>query len=242
MERVEDIGFGNLKLIQDPGCFCCGIDAVILADYAHTYCPDALKIVDLGTGNGIVPLILSHKNKKAGITGIEIQEEAADMARRSCRINNLQNRITIRTGDIIESETYSGLQADAVTCNPPYFVKGGGILNNRKPKYIARHETTAVFDDFARAASEILNTKGHFFIVHRPSRLVDIFWSCRKYRLEPKDIRFVAPKAGEVPNIVLVHCVAGGGRELKIDRTLYVHDENGCYTDEIETIYEREHK
>lgn len=239
MERVEDIGFGNLKLIQNPDYFCYGIDAVILADFMHSVCPDATNIVDLGTGNGIVPLIISHKNKKAKITGIEVQEESADMARRSCEMNNLQNRIKVITGDIIDKKTYSDLNADVVTCNPPYFIKGGGILNNLKPKYIARHETTAVFEDFVRAAADILQTKGHLFIVHRPSRLVDIFCSCRKYRLEPKDIRFVSPKSGESPNIVLVHCVSGGGRELKIGKTLYVYNEDGHYTDEIEHIYER---
>lgn len=239
MERIEEIGFGNLKLIQDPGYFCYGIDAVILADFAHSFCSEAEHIVDLGTGNGIIPLILSHKNKGAVITGIELQEEPADMARRSCRINNLQSRINIRKGDIIDRENYSDIEAELITCNPPYFVKGGGILNSQKPKYIARHETTAVFEDFVRAAAGILKTKGHFCIVHRPSRLVDIFCLCRKYRLEPKDIRFVAPKAGEVPNIVLIHCVSGGGRELKIGKTLYVYNDDGTYTDEIHSIYER---
>lgn len=242
MERIEETGFGNLKLIQDSECFCYGIDAVILADFANSFCPDAERIVDLGTGNGIVPLILSHKNKSAVITGIELQQKSADMARRSCEINNLQTRVSIRTGDIIEPEVYADLKADVVTCNPPYFARGGGIPNTLKPKYAARHETTAVFEDFVKAAAEILNPKGHFFVVHRPSRLVDIFYYCRKYSLEPKNIRFIAPREGETPNIVLVHCIAGGGRELKIGRTLNVYNPDGTYTDEIRYIYEREQK
>lgn len=239
MERVENIGFGDMKLIQDTDYFCYGIDAVILADYAHSICPDAGRIVDLGTGNGIIPVILSHKNKSAEITGIELQKEPAETARRSCELNGIKDRVFIRNGDIAEPETYYGITADVVTCNPPYFARGGGIPNGTGSRYTARHETTAVFEDFVKAAASILQGKGHFFIVHRPSRLVDIFYYCRKYRLEPKNIRYVAPRAGEIPNIVLVHCAAGGGKELRTGRTLYVYNEDGSYTDEIERIYER---
>lgn len=239
MERIENTGFGDMKLIQDHDYFCYGIDAVILADYAHSICPDAGSIIDLGTGNGIVPVILSHKNRKAAITGIELQDKPAEMARRSCEMNGIQDRVRIINGDISDSDSYSGLKADMVTCNPPYFAKGGGIPSSTKPKFTARHETTAVFEDFVKAAAAVLQGKGHFFIVHRPSRLVDIFYYCRKYRLEPKDIRYVAPRIGQIPNIVLIHCVAGGGKELKTGKTLYVYNEDGSYTDEIERIYER---
>lgn len=239
MERIENIGFGNLRLLQDPEYFCYGIDAVILADFAHSFCPNSKYIVDMGTGTGIIPFILSHKNKSAFITGIELQEASVNMAKRSCIMNGLEDRVTIRNGDISNFDDYKDLEADVVICNPPYFAKGGGVLNDKKAKFIARHETTAVFEDFVKAAADMLKGTGHFFIVHRPSRLVDIFYYCRKYRLEPKDIRFVAPREGEVPNIVLIHCVAGGGKELKIARNLYVYNEEGNYTDEIEHIYER---
>ncbi|MDO4485747.1 MAG: tRNA1(Val) (adenine(37)-N6)-methyltransferase [Bacillota bacterium] len=239
MERIEKTGFGEMKLIQDPEDFCYGIDAVILADFSNSICPDAETIVDLGTGNGIIPLILSHKNRKASITGIELQAKPAEMARRSIEMNGLQNRLSIKQGDIAEPEVYSGMYADMVTCNPPYFSKGGGIPNEKRAKFIARHETTAVFEDFAKAAATLLNGKGDFFIVHRPSRLVDIFYYCRKYKLEPKTIRFVAPKEGCNPNIVLIHCTANGGKELKFRQTLFVYNQDGSYTDEIHQIYER---
>lgn len=239
MERIENIGFGNLRLIQDPECFCYGIDAVILADFVHSICPNSKRVVDMGTGTGIIPFILSHKNKNAVITGIELQKNSVDMAKRSCEMNELESRITIRNGDISNPDDYNDIKADVVVCNPPYFVKGGGILNDRKAKFIARHETTAVFEDFVKAAASMLNGKGDFFIVHRPSRLVDIFYYCRKYNLEPKDIRFVSPRDGDVPNIVLIHCVAGGGRELKFIENLYVYNTDGTYTNEIEYIYER---
>lgn len=239
MERIENIGFGDLKLIQNPDYFCYGVDAVILADFANSICPNAKQIVDMGTGTGIIPIILSHKNKEASLTGIEVQEDSADMAIRSCKMNSLDERISILLGDISDENTYKGLEADVVVCNPPYFTKGGAIPNNKKEKFIARHETTAVFEDFAKAAASMLKGKGDFFIVHRPSRLVDIFYYCRKYKLEPKTMRMVSPKEGEAPNIVLIHCSAGGGKELKTLNNLYVYNSDGTYTDEIETIYER---
>jgi len=239
MERIENIGFGNLQLIQNPDYFCYGVDAVILADFAHSICPNAEYIVDMGTGTGIIPIILSHKNKNALITGIEVQETSAKMAARSCKLNSLEKRISIITGDVSDSNVYSSLKADVVVCNPPYFTKGGAIPNNKKEKFIARHETTAVFEDFVETAASILKGKGDFFIVHRPSRLVDIFYYCRKHKLEPKTMRMVAPKEGETPNIVLIHCSAGGGKELKTLNTLYVYNSDGTYTDEIERIYER---
>lgn len=239
MERIENIGFGELKLIQNPDYFCYGVDAVILADFANSICPDAEKIVDIGTGTGVIPLILSHKNKKAIFSGIEVQDESVDMAVRSCVLNSLEDRITIIKGDVADCKTYNGLKADVVLCNPPYFEKGGAIPNNKKEKFIARHETTAVFEDFVKAAAAILSGKGDFFIVHRPSRLVDIFYYCRKHKLEPKTMRMVSPKEGEAPNIVLIHCSAGGGKELKNLNNLYIYNNDGTYTDEIEKIYER---
>jgi tRNA1Val (adenine37-N6)-methyltransferase len=239
MERIENIGFGNLQLIQNPEYFCYGVDAVILADFANSICPNAKRIVDMGTGTGIIPIILSHKNKEAELTGIEVQKDSADMAIRSCKMNALDERISIVLGDVADENTYQGIEADVVVCNPPYFTKGGAIPNNKKEKFIARHETTAVFEDFVKAASTMLKGKGDFFIVHRPSRLVDIFYYCRKYKLEPKTMRMVSPKEGEAPNIVLIHCSAGGGKELKTLNNLYVYNSDGTYTDEIETIYER---
>lgn len=250
MERIENTGFGNIKLIQDPEQFCYGVDAVILADFANSLYPAFKKAADLGTGNGIIPLILSHKNSEAHITGVEIQPDAADMAMRSCRLNGLEEKINFVVADVIdiadgklgESINDPALcegTMDMVTCNPPYFVKGGAIPSSSKAKFIARHETTAGAEGFIKAAEKLLKRKGHFFMVHRPSRLADIMYYCRKCGLEPKDMRMVVPKPGEAPNIVLIHCIKGGGRELNVMKELSVYNEDGSYSDEIEHIYER---
>ena len=238
---MEDIGFGGLRLIQDTEGFRYGIDAVILADFAHRFCPQAGNAVDLGSGNGIIPLILSHKNKELRITGVELQESAVRLAEKNCLLNSLDGRINFYRGDVskLDSKLFEKMSADMVTCNPPYFVRGGGIPSSSESRFIARHETTAGVEDFIRAAALILGGRGDFFMIHRPSRLVDIFFYCRKHELEPKDIRYVLPKKDKVPNLVLLHCVAGGGRELKMMDSLCVYGDDGNYSDEIMRIYER---
>lgn len=235
-ERIDQIGFADLKLIQKPDEFCYGIDAVILADFASG--KKVKRAVDLGTGTGIVPLILHHKTDAEMIYGIEYQKDSYDRAMRNIQLNELSGRLEFINANVSE---FDGLKewADTVTTNPPYMISNGAIVNDNKAKTIARHETVGTLDDFVRCASGILKNKGNFYMVHRPSRLVDIFCCCRKYRLEPKEIRFVAPKKGETPNIVLVHCVKNGGAELKILDDLYVYESKGVYTEEIEKIYER---
>ena len=235
-ERIDEIGFSDLKLIQKPDEFCYGVDAVILADFASR--KKASKIVDLGTGTGIVPIILSHKTNAEFIYGIEYQRDSFERALRNVELNNLEGRLGFINANVAE---FDGLKewADAVTTNPPYMVSNGAITNDNSAKTIARHETVGNLDDFVRCASGILKNRGDFYMVHRPSRLVDIFVSCRKYRLEPKEIRFVAPRKGERPNIVLIHCVKNGGAELKILDDLYVYEEPGIYSEEIQCIYER---
>jgi len=251
MERIENTGFGNIKLIQDSEQFCYGVDAVILADFAYSFCPDFTDAADLGTGNGIIPFILSHKNNFANIVGVEVQKDVTELAIRSCEMNGLEARVDFVTADVLDiangkadncyvpGEGLKKSSKDIVTCNPPYFTKGGAIPSSCKAKFIARHETTAQLEDFIRAAEFLLRRKGHFFMVHRPSRLADIFYYCRKYGLEPKDMRMVVPKPGEVPNILLLHCVKGGGKELNVMKELSVYSEDGSYSDEIEKIYER---
>lgn len=241
MERIEETGFGNIRLIQDTDGFCYGIDAVILADFTCRIRPDFKMAVDLGSGNGIIPFILSHKNKDARFIGVEVQEAAVRLAEKSCALNCLQSRISFVNGDIssLNRMVYEKEDVDVVTCNPPYFARGGGIPPENKGRFIARHETTAEVGDFIKTAADILDGSGDLFMVHRPSRLVDIFCSCREYGLEPKTIRYVIPRAGEIPNIVLIHCVAGGGRELRMMRELPVYGSNGQYSDEIMDIYER---
>ena len=242
MESLEEIGFGGLKLLQSEDGFRFGIDAVLLADFACRFCPDAAKVVDLGTGNGAAAFIISHKNTKASITGIDVQAKAIDLARRSCELNGLTERIEFFVCDVAQAaEELSQMRGtfDAVVSNPPYVAKGAGLGSSGDSKFISRQETTAGIEEFVKAASFLLKDRGHFFLVHRPARLVDIFYFCRKHALEPKDIRLVAPRKGTKPNILLLHCVKGGGRELDFQEELYVYGEDGKYSPEIMKIYEK---
>ena len=242
MESIEEIGFGGLKLIQSSEGFRFGIDAVLLADFAAGVYPAADSIVDLGTGNGVIPLILSHKTNARSITGIDLQAKAIELAGRSCELNGLSERIRFIQCDVaklqMEEPDLRGT-ADAVVSNPPYIARGAGLTNAGDSKFLSRQETTAGVDEFTAAAAFLLRERGHFFLVHRPSRLVDLFYYCRKHGLEPKKIRFVAPRQGAKPNIVLLHCVKGGGRELDFEEELYVYDEEGKYTAQIMKIYEK---
>lgn len=262
--RVENIGFGNLKLKQNPEEFCYGIDAVILADFASGICGNFKAAADLGTGSGVIPFILSHKgeNKSSRIVGIDIQQSCIDMARESCRMNGLTERVRFLRMDvahIAEGKSASELfeagrtkeesrgffenlswgSFDVVTANPPYVARGSGIANGNMNRFISRQETTAGMEEFAGASARLLKRGGHFFLVHRPSRLADIMYYCRKCSLEPKTLRFVSPRRDEAPNIVLLHCVKGGGKELHVLRNLFVYEENGDYSEEINRIYER---
>ena len=241
-ERIEDIGFGGLKLIQSEDGFRFGVDAVLLAEFASRICPGAGSIVDLGTGNGVIPLIMSHWITEGTFMGLDIQPDAIDLARRSCALNGLEGRICFRECDVAElAGELSQMRgtADAVVSNPPYVARGAGLVNGEDARFLSRQETTAGIEEFASAAAFLLKDRGDFFLVHRPSRLVDIFFYCRKYGLEPKDIQFVSPKRGADPNIVLLHCVKGGGKELSFHPELFVYDSEGNYTPEILKIYEK---
>ena len=242
-ERVDVTGFGTVKIIQDPDEFCYGVDAVILADIAakrsRTIKHDT-RIMDLGTGSGIIPLILSHKTKAGKIYGIEIQENSWDRAMRSAELNDLKDRlefINCDVKDVIDIRPDLKMSFDIITCNPPYTSLSGGMKPDNAAKMIARHETTAELDDFIRVASDLLKDHGEMFMVHRPSRLVDIFVSARKHRLEPKGARLVVPRTGEEPNICLIHMVKNGGADLNILPPLAVHDSEGGFTSELKEAY-----
>ena len=242
METIDDIGFGGLKLIQDKDAFRYGIDAVLLADFAKHCSPRSMQAAELGCGNGIVSFLLAQQQMQRLVTGIDFQENAISLARRSCELNGMTDRVSFLHCDIKElTREHPALQGtcDLVVSNPPYIEKGSGLVGSSSPRQAARQETTADLDDFIRAAAWLLQGKGSFCLVHRPFRLVDIFTSCRKHRLEPKRIRFVHPKEGEPPNIVLIHCVFGGGRELRYDAPLNVYNGSGGYTDQILEIYGR---
>ena len=198
------------------------------------------RIMDLGTGSGIIPLILSHKTKAGKIYGLDIQKDSCDRAVRSAELNELTDRlefINCDVKDVISLRPDLKMSFDVVTCNPPYTTLSGGMKPENTAKMMARHETTAGVDDFIRVASELLKDHGEMFLVHRPSRMVDIFVSARKYRLEPKEARLVVPRMGEEPNIILIHMIKNGGADLSILPPLAVHDSEGGFTSELKEAY-----
>lgn len=235
-ERIDDLQLKGLKIIQDTDGFCFGIDAVLLGNYAEV--KKGAKVVDLGTGTGIIPLIIYGKNQPSKILGVEVQAEVAQMARRSMALNQVQDTIEILECNLKEATRHLGkAQFDVVTSNPPYMPAGRGEQNPGDKKAISRHEVLCSLEDVIRTASELLNTSGKFFMVHRPQRLVDILLLMRQYDLEPKSIRFIHPYAGKKANLLLVKGIKGGMAEMKMEDPLYVYNEDGTYTDEIHQIY-----
>lgn len=238
MERTDEIGFGGLKLIQDPEEFCYGIDAVLLSSYAKIK-KDSL-VIDFGTGNGILPLVLSHKTAALKIVGVELQRKASLLAKRNIALNDLAGRIEIINADVRDmAGHFSANSFDAVVSNPPYIGKNSGVKNKHHAKTLARHESTADLGEFFSVASYLLKDRGDFFLVYRPSRLVDCMALGRHYKLEPKAIRLIHPNKSSLPNIVLLHFVKNGRPELRFEKPLYIYKKNGDYTAEVMKIYER---
>ena len=246
LETMDSIGFGGMKLIQGNG-FRYGVDAVLLAGFTAGETGDrgmkrrrAPRILELGCGNGIVSLILSHKIPESTMLGLEIQTKEAERARRNARLNHLEERIQIRAVDVASiGETALPEKFNAVVTNPPYFRRGGAIPNDASAKYIARHETSADLDDFIRAAAAQLDREGELFMVHRPDRLVDICCSMRAQGMEPKELQMVMPFPETKPNILLIHGVKGANSELRVLPPIHVREKDGRYSDLIQRIYER---
>lgn len=241
-ERVDEIGFGDLKLIQNWREFCYGVDAVILSQFAaENYKGKEFKIVDLGTGTGIIPLILSFKLPKAKITGVEVQRSSWDRACRNAKGNGLEERIAFLNEDVKDYKKWGKElkgTVDMIVCNPPYFQGGGGLKNKEEPKTIARHETSASLEEFLKCSDFLLKPKGELFMVHRPSRLADLCYHGRELGLEPKRMQFVSPDKMRAPNILLLQFVKGGGKELRLSDPLFVYDEEGKYSPQVLRAYD----
>ena len=237
-ERIDDLEFKGLKIIQNKEGFCFGIDSVLLSDFAKNL--KNSNVIDLGSGTGIINILLSGKTNNCNFTGVEIQEEVAEMACRSIKLNNLENRIKIINESILNlKNTFQRKEFNVVVTNPPYKKINTGIINKKDKKIISRHEITASLEDFIHIASYLLKDYGEFYMVHRPDRLVDIFSIMRKEKIEPKRIRFVYPDKNKKANLVLVKGVKLGNPLLEYDDNLYVYDENGNYTKEILEIYNK---
>ncbi len=238
-ERIDDLEINGFRIIQNPFCFCFGMDAVLLANFARIS-PKA-DVIDLGTGTGIVPLLLAAKTKGNSWTGLEIQENMVDMARRSVEMNEVTEKVNILQGDLkAVREMFKPAQFGAVTSNPPYMKENSGLKNPSDTIYISRHEVSASLEDVVAAASYLLKTNGTFTMVHRPSRLPEIMEMMVKYRLEPKRMQLVQPTVDKEPNLVLIEGVKEAGRECRILPTLAVYDEEGNYTEELLRYYGKE--
>lgn len=238
-ERIDDLQVNGLKIIQDKNGFCFGIDAVLVSNFTEIKSGDT--VVDLGTGTGIIPTLIAGKSNAKKIIGIEIQESVAEMATRSVEMNALEDKIEILNINLKNTLDYMGKSsAEVVVSNPPYFNNGGGMVNTKDKMAISRHEIYCTLEDVIKTASKVLKPNGRFYMVHRPGRLVDIVELARKYKLEPKVIRFVQPNCEKAPNIFLIKCVKSGGRDLKFLPPLNVYKMDGDYTEEIYDIYKNE--
>ncbi|MGI6776650.1 MAG: tRNA1(Val) (adenine(37)-N6)-methyltransferase [Acetivibrionales bacterium] len=237
-ERIDDLQFKGLKLIQKKDAFCFGIDAVLLANFADVR-KDS-RVIDLGTGTGIIAILLAAKTGAKEVVGLEIQDEMCEMALRSVKLNNLEDRVKIVNGNIKECVEYFGSsQFDVVVSNPPYMAHGRGLVNPSDTKAVSRHEILCTLEDVVQVASRLLITSGQFAMVHRPERIADVLCLMRKYSIEPKYLRFVHPSPYKKANLILVKGIKNARPYLKIMEPLYVYDMNGEYSDEINRIYNR---
>lgn len=238
-ERIDDLEFKDLKIIQNKEGFCFGIDAVLLSDFAKNIKKDS-QVLDLGTGTGIISILLCGKTKLKKITGVEVQKEVYDMACRSAKLNNLENKFEVINENILNLENiFEKNSFDAIVTNPPYKKQNTGVINDDEKKLISRHEILGNLEDFIRASNRLLKDKGEFYMVHRPERMVDIFSLMRKYKIEPKEVRLVFSNEKNPPKMVLIKGVKNGGEYLKFRENLYVYKEDGTYTDEILKIYDK---
>ena len=236
MERIDDLQYKGLKIIQNTNGFCFGVDSVLLTEFAKDMKKNK-TIVDLGTGTGIIGILLSKKVEASKVIGIEIQKDVAEMASRSVELNNLQNIMQILNEDV-KSLSLEKNSFDYVVTNPPYKKIGTGIINKEDKQIISRHETTVNLDEWLKVASNLLKDNGAIYMIHRPERLNEIIENIRKYRLEPKRIRFVYPKVSKDANLVLIKAVKYANSFLKVEKPLIIYNEDGSYTDEILKIYE----
>ena len=235
-ERIDDLERNGYRIIQNKNGFCFGMDAVLLSGFIKASPSD--RIIDLGTGTGILPILLRAKTGSTDITGLEIQEQSADMAKRSVLLNDLEEEIHIVCGDLKEADSlFAHKSFDIVCSNPPYMKQNGGLKNPEEAKAIARHEIKCSFADVADAAKTLLKPVGTFFLVHRPERLTELIWVLRSRQLEPKRIRFVHSFIDEKAVMVLIEAASGGGTFLKVEKPLIIYKEKGVYSEEIREIY-----
>ena len=235
-ERLDELHRNGYYIIQNPGRFCFGMDAVLLSGFASVKSKE--YAIDLGCGNGIIPILLEAKTQGQHFTGLEIQPENVDMASRSVALNHLEDKITIKKGDIKDASRLFGASSfHVVTTNPPYMTEHHGLTNENQAKAIARHEILCTLEDVIRESAKLLIPKGRFYMVHRPFRLTEIMCLMHKYGIEPKRMKLVYPFVDKEPNMVLIEGLRGGNPRITVEKPLIVYKEPGIYTDEIYDIY-----
>ena len=235
-ERLDDLQRNGYRIIQDPEKFCFGMDAVLLSGFANA--PEGGRVLDLGTGTGIIPILMAAKTGAKELIGLEIQEESAEMANRSVILNDLQTRVKIVQGDIKEADhLFEAASFDVVTSNPPYMINSHGLQNPDAPKAIARHELMCDLEDVIRAAARSLKSGGKFYMVHRPFRLTEIMVLMHEYKIEPKRMKLVYPFVDKEPSMVLIEGARGGRSRITVEKPLIIYESQGKYTQEIYDIY-----
>lgn len=235
-ERIDDLQRNGYQIIQASGRFCFGMDAVLLSGFARAKEGD--HVLDLCTGTGIIPILMEAKTEAAKFTALEIQEDSADMARRSVLLNHLEEKVDIVTGDVKEADTlFKAASFDVITCNPPYMTGQHGLQNKDEAKTIARHEVLCTLEDVIRVSARLLKSGGNFFMVHRPFRLSEIMVLLHQYKLEPKRMQLVYPYVDKEPNMVLIEANRGGKPRLAVEKPLIVYKEPGIYMPEIYDVY-----
>lgn len=236
--RLDDLQIKNLKLWQDPALFCFGTDAVLLANFACVKQKDIL--LDIGTGNGVIPILISAKSDIKRMTALEIQPKCASLAQKNVEFNNLSDIISVVEGDINDETLFSPSSFSYITCNPPYKPTGTGIKNPDSPVAIARHEILCTLEDIISRASSLLFSKGKLCMVHKPERLSEIMYLMKQNRIEPKRIQTVHSHEGEPPCLVLIEGAKDGGIGLKWQSPLVIYDKDGNYTANVDKLYKKE--
>ena len=235
-ERYDELNRNGYEIIQNPDKFCFGMDAVLLSGFVKVKRDEA--VLDLDTGTGIIPILLEAKTQGKHFTGLEIQEESVDMARRSVIHNHLERKIDIIHGDIKEAgKIFDAASFDVITSNPPYMIDSHGLKNPNEPKAVARHEVLCTLEDVVCAAAKLLKPGGRFYLVHRPFRLVEIMVLMSRYKLEPKRMQMVHPYVDKEPNMVLLEGRKDGKSRLTVEKPLIVYQDQGVYMPEIYEIY-----
>ena len=238
-ERIDDLEFKGLKIVQNKEGFCFGIDSILLSDFAKNIKKDSI-VLDLGTGTGIIPILLCGKTNLKKVIGVEIQEEVAKMAEKSIKLNDLDDKFQVINENILNlNNIYEKQSFDVIVTNPPYKKKETGVINENQKKLISRHEIAADLEGFIRISKDLLKDKGEFYMVHRPERLVDILSLMRKYKIEPKILKMVYSNKNKEPQLVLIKGIKNAKTFLKVEKNLYIYNEAGKYTDELLKIYNK---